>query len=66
MARRDVAWGAQPEAFGGARVWLLPDPSGLNRYTLAQLVDAYRALRLAADDDFQAFEPPSKSPSAGI
>jgi TDG/mug DNA glycosylase family protein len=56
MARRGVAWGVQPKAFGGARVWVLPDPSGLNRYTLAQLVDAYRALRAAAANDFLPFE----------
>jgi double-stranded uracil-DNA glycosylase len=55
MARRDVAWGLQEKTLGAARVWVLPDPSGLNRQTLAQLVAAYGALRLAAADDFVAF-----------
>src|SRR5262245_15100666 len=26
-----VDWGRQPTAFGGATVWVLPNPSGLNR-----------------------------------
>jgi TDG/mug DNA glycosylase family protein len=45
---RDISWGSQPEAFGGARVWVLPNPSGLNRtFSLDALVVAYRELRLA-------------------
>jgi double-stranded uracil-DNA glycosylase len=55
MGRRDVAWGLQQKTLGGACVWVLPDPSGLNRQTLAQLVAAYSALRAAATDDFAAF-----------
>jgi TDG/mug DNA glycosylase family protein len=55
MARRDVAWGLQEKTLGAARVWVLPDPSGLNRQTLSQLVAAYSALRVAAADDFTAF-----------
>lgn len=39
----------------GARVWVLPDPSGLNRLTLPQVVSAYSALRVVAADDFAAF-----------
>ena len=54
MARRDVAWGMQEKTLGAARVWVLPDPSGLNRQTLAQLVVAYGALRVAAANDFAA------------
>lgn len=46
--RRDIDWGPQPETFGGARVWVLPNPSGLNRsFSLDALVVAYRELRLA-------------------
>jgi len=46
--RRQVDWGEQPERFGGARVWILPNPSGLNRgYSKAQLVDAYAQLHCA-------------------
>ena len=46
--QRDLAWGEQPEKFGGVGVWLLPNPSGLNRnFTLQALVEAYRELRMA-------------------
>jgi TDG/mug DNA glycosylase family protein len=49
-ASREVAWGRQSERFGGADVWVLPNPSGRNRaFALADLVDAYRDLREAAD-----------------
>lgn len=45
---RDIPWGAQPATFGGARAWVLPNPSGLNRtFSLDALVTAYRELRLA-------------------
>ncbi len=47
--QRDLAWGDQSRKFAGASVWVLPNPSGLNRnFSLQALVDAYRALRLAA------------------
>ncbi len=43
-----IAWGPQPARFGGAKVWVLPNPSGLNRaFDLTALVETYRALRLA-------------------
>ncbi|MBV8047566.1 MAG: G/U mismatch-specific DNA glycosylase, partial [Paludibacterium sp.] len=45
--QRQLAWGHQNALFGGARVWLLPNPSGLNRsFRLDDLVAAYRALYL--------------------
>ena len=48
--RRQVDWGAQVEVFGGAAVWVLPNPSGRNRaFSLPQLVNAYRPLREALD-----------------
>lgn len=48
--RREIAWGPQPTALGGAAVWVLPNPSGRNRaFSLDQLVDAYRQLRRAVD-----------------
>ena len=41
-----VTWGAQARTFGGAHVWVLPNPSGRNRaFTLEQLVVDYRQLR---------------------
>jgi double-stranded uracil-DNA glycosylase len=43
-----VRWGRQSVVFGGAMVWVLPNPSGLNRaFTLDALVSAYRELRIA-------------------
>ena len=48
--RREVDWGVQPEAFGGTTAWVLPNPSGLNRaFGIADLVTAYRKLRIAAE-----------------
>jgi TDG/mug DNA glycosylase family protein len=47
--RPKATTGAQPELLGGARVWLLPNPSGLNAsYQLPDLVEAYAQLRQAA------------------
>jgi TDG/mug DNA glycosylase family protein len=44
-----VAWGKQSIRFGGAEVWVLPNPSGLNRtFSLKALVSAYRDLRAAS------------------
>jgi TDG/mug DNA glycosylase family protein len=41
--------GLQAERIGATRVWLLPNPSGLNaHYQLPQLVEEFRALREAA------------------
>jgi double-stranded uracil-DNA glycosylase len=46
--KRSVAWGRQEVRFGGAEVWVLPNPSGLNRaFTLDALVSAYRELQIA-------------------
>jgi TDG/mug DNA glycosylase family protein len=46
--RKDLAWGAQPERCGGAKVWILPNPSGLNRgFTKEMLVEAYAELKRA-------------------
>ena len=44
-----VAWGPQAKTFGGAHVWVLPNPSGRNlAFNLQQLVDAYRQLQVAS------------------
>jgi double-stranded uracil-DNA glycosylase len=44
-----VDWGQQFMRFGGAEVWVLPNPSGLNRaFSLEELVSAYRNLRTAS------------------
>jgi TDG/mug DNA glycosylase family protein len=43
--QRELSWGRQQIEFGGATVWVLPNPSGLNRaFTLQSLVLAYREL----------------------
>jgi len=45
---RNIDWGPQAEPFGGARAWVLPNPSGLNRaFDLDALVAAYREVRVA-------------------
>jgi TDG/mug DNA glycosylase family protein len=41
--------GAQPVRLAGARVWVLPNPSGLNAsWTLPRLAEAYGAMRSSA------------------
>ena len=48
MDRPDVDWGQQPTTFAGTMVWILPNPSGLNRsFKLGDLVRAYSELRTA-------------------
>ncbi|MGC6369368.1 G/U mismatch-specific DNA glycosylase [Pseudomonas sp. K2I15] len=47
--QREIAWGLQPQKLGDSAVWVLPNPSGRNlAFTLDQLVEAYRQLRLAS------------------
>lgn len=44
----NIEWGPQAKPFGGARAWVLPNPSGLNRgFSLDALVAAYREARIA-------------------
>jgi len=46
--KREVAWGPQEADFCGAKVWVLPNPSGLNfGFRLPDLVSYYRELYLA-------------------
>lgn len=43
--KKDVLWGLQEERFCGASVWILPNPSGLNRgFRLKDLVIHYSEL----------------------
>jgi TDG/mug DNA glycosylase family protein len=45
LNQRNVSWGLQQTKFGGSAVWVLPNPSGLNRaFTIGELTDAYREL----------------------
>ena len=42
---RPFSVGLQPDTFEGARVFVLPNPSGRNaNFTYAEMLDAYRAL----------------------
>jgi len=41
-----VKWGKQPICMGKTQVWVLPNPSGLNRASLDEMVGAYRQLWL--------------------
>ncbi|MDQ0640286.1 TDG/mug DNA glycosylase family protein [Pedobacter sp. W3I1] len=44
--KKKLSWGPQEEKFCGARIWILPNPSGLNRgFRLNDLVDHYSALQ---------------------
>jgi TDG/mug DNA glycosylase family protein len=46
--QREILWGSQQALFGGAAVWVLPNPSGRNRaFSMDQLVSAYRELHRA-------------------
>ncbi len=39
-----MKWGKQNITIGVTQIWVLPNPSGLNRATLDKLVEAYREL----------------------
>jgi double-stranded uracil-DNA glycosylase len=50
FSRKLVAWGKQDILLGGAKTWVLPNPSGLNRsFSLDQLVLAYKVFRVAVE-----------------
>ncbi len=44
---KNAPWGKQALTLGKTEVWVLPNPSGLNRATLEQLTASYRELFLA-------------------
>ena len=47
---RGAAPGRQPGSLGGAELWVVPNPSGLNAHeTIASLAQAYGAAARAAD-----------------
>lgn len=50
--RPDAMVGEQPERIAGARLWVVPNPSGLNAHeTIASLATAYREAAVAAGID---------------
>ncbi len=52
FARPDAVVGEQPERIAGARLWVVPNPSGLNAHeTIASLATAYREAAIAAGID---------------
>jgi len=52
FGRRDATVGPQGETIGDTRVWVLPNPSGLNaHYVGPRLVEAFEDLRLAEQHD---------------
>ena len=49
FARPKATVGQQPETMGGAALWVVPNPSGLNAHArLADLASAYREVAVAA------------------
>lgn len=51
FAHPKAAVGPQSDNLGGARVWVLPNPSGLNaHWTAPHLAEAFRELNTAASD----------------
>lgn len=49
FARPRATWGRQPDSLGRSLVWVLPNPSGLNRHaSLADLAAAYREVAVVA------------------
>lgn len=43
--KKQISWGLQSEEFCGSKVWVLPNPSGLNRgFSLEDLVHSYQEL----------------------
>jgi double-stranded uracil-DNA glycosylase len=50
FGRKRAVLGRQDATIGGARLWVLPNPSGLNaHYQLAGLAELYKELRLAVE-----------------
>ncbi|MCE0813587.1 G/U mismatch-specific DNA glycosylase [Buttiauxella sp. S04-F03] len=47
FSQRGAKWGRQDITIGDTEVWILPNPSGLNRATLDGLVESYRELELS-------------------
>ena len=41
---RKVEWGRQEKVIGKTQIWVLPNPSGLSRITVDELVASYRVL----------------------
>lgn len=44
FSQRGAQWGKQTLTIGSTQIWVLPNPSGLSRVSLENLVEAYREL----------------------
>ena len=45
LNQSNISWGPQSTPLGGSAVWVLPNPSGLNRaFTIGKLTDTYREI----------------------
>ena len=63
--RPEAVVGAQPERLAGARLWVVPNPSGLNAHeTVASLAAAYG--RVAADAGCVLASPPAVDRERGL
>ena len=63
FGRRGATLGPQPEAIGGAPVWVLPNPSGLNaHYRAADLGRLFGELRGAVDAPAAPVRPARRRP----
>lgn len=50
--KKQISWGHQAENFCGAAVWVVPNPSGLNRsFRLSDLVSHYKELYLVIREE---------------
>ncbi|MCW1962061.1 G/U mismatch-specific DNA glycosylase [Chryseobacterium viscerum] len=50
--KKEILWGLQEEDFCGAKVWVLPNTSGLNRgFSLADLVSCYSSFYQAVKNN---------------
>lgn len=51
LARPGAVIGPQPELLGGALLWLLPNPSGLQaRYQLPEMTEMFKSLFVATEE----------------
>jgi len=52
FGQRRAVVGRQPDDLGGAQLWVVPNPSGLNAHaSVASLAEAYREVAVAAGID---------------
>jgi double-stranded uracil-DNA glycosylase len=63
----EAGTGPQPGTLGGARLWVVPNPSGLNaHWSLETIAAAFSAVRAAADEGDHSLSPErSMAPGTG-